>query len=129
MVPRRNPAPLDLSLYWRLDGKPVWRDEKLIAREGVKTSATHEDARKFLQSFARNLGLTGDTIDEAYEDPGEAGFLKEARLPDNVDPANSELADAEARSRIARVFERGLTNPPAMSFQSSAGMLRPQVPG
>ena len=28
------------SLYWRLDGKPVWSDEKLIAREGVKTSAT-----------------------------------------------------------------------------------------
>ncbi|HWV21026.1 MAG TPA: transglutaminase family protein, partial [Devosia sp.] len=98
------------SLYWRLDGKPVWRDEKLIAREGVKTTATHEDARKFLESFARNLGLTGETIDEAYEDPGE-WLLKEAKLPANVDPANSELADPEARSRIARVFERGLTNP------------------
>ena len=98
------------SLYWRLDGKPVWKDEKLIAREGVKTTATHEDARKFLESFARNLGLTGETIDEAYEDPGE-WLLKEAKLPANVDPANSELADPEARSRIARVFERGLTSP------------------
>ena len=98
------------SLYWRLDGKPVWRDEKLIAREGVKTTATHEDARKFLDAFARNLGLTGETIDEAYEDPGE-WLLKEAKLPANVDPANSELADPEARSRIARVFERGLTSP------------------
>ena len=98
------------SLYWRLDGKPIWSDEKLIAREGVKTSATHEDARKFLESFARNLGLTGETIAEAYEDPGE-WLLKEANLPENVDPANSELADPEARSRIAKVFERGLTNP------------------
>ncbi|HEV7346125.1 MAG TPA: transglutaminase family protein [Devosia sp.] len=98
------------SLYWRLDGKPVWTDDALIAREGVKTSATHEDARKFLDSFARNLGLTGETIAEAYEDPGE-WLLKEANLPPNVDPANSELADPEARSRIARVFERGLTRP------------------
>mgnify|MGYP003639896833 FL=1 len=98
------------SLYWRLDGKPIWSDEKLIAREGVKTDATHEDARKFLDSFAKNLGLTGETIAEAYEDPGE-WLLKEANLPENVDPANSELADPEARSRIAKVFERGLTNP------------------
>ncbi|KKB84232.1 IMP dehydrogenase [Devosia limi DSM 17137] len=98
------------SLYWRVDGKPVWQDEALVAREGVETSATHHDARKFLEAFARNLGLTGDTIDEAYEDPGE-WLLKEANLPVNVDPANSELADPEARSRIAKVFERGLTNP------------------
>ncbi|MGV8831152.1 MAG: DUF2126 domain-containing protein [Devosia sp.] len=98
------------SLYWRLDGKPIWSDEKLIAREGVKTTATHDDARKFLDSFASNLGLTGETIAEAYEDPGE-WLLKEANLPANVDPANSELADPEARSRIAKVFERGLNNP------------------
>ncbi len=98
------------SLYWRLDGKPVWTDESLIAREGIKTSATHEHAARFLAAFAGHLGLTGETIAEAYEDPGE-WLLKEARLPDNVDPANSELADPEARSRIARVFERGLNNP------------------
>lgn len=98
------------SLYWRRDGKPVWNDEKLIAREGVKTSATHETARDFLAAFSRQLGLTGETIAEAYEDPGE-WLLKEANLPPNVDPANSELADPEARSRIARVFERGLTQP------------------
>jgi uncharacterized protein (DUF2126 family)/transglutaminase-like putative cysteine protease len=98
------------SLYWRLDGKPVWTDESLIAREGIKTSATPEHAASFLAAFARNLGLTGETIAEAYEDPGE-WLLKEANLPPNVDPANSELADPEARSRIAKVFERGLTNP------------------
>jgi uncharacterized protein (DUF2126 family)/transglutaminase-like putative cysteine protease len=98
------------SLYWRLDGKPLWKDENLIAREGVKTDATPEDARRFLEAFASNLGLSGDTIDEAYEDPGE-WLLKEAKLPDNVDPANSELADSEARARMANVFARGLNNP------------------
>lgn len=98
------------ALYWRVDGQPLWQDEKLVALEGVRTQATNEDARKFLDSFARHLGLAGDTIDAAYEDPGE-WLLKEANLPANVDPANSELADPEARSRIAKVFERGLTHP------------------
>jgi uncharacterized protein (DUF2126 family)/transglutaminase-like putative cysteine protease len=96
------------SLYWRVDGKPVWRDESLIAREDQKTDATQDDARRFLESFATNLGLSGDTIDAAYEDPGE-WLLKEANLPPNVDPANSELEDPEARQRMAKVFERGLT--------------------
>lgn len=98
------------SLYWRLDGKPVWSDPTLIAEEGVETNATQDDARRLLEAFARNLGITGETIAEAYEDPGE-WLLKEANLPANVDPANSELADPEARSRIAKVFERGLTTP------------------
>ncbi len=98
------------SLYWRLDGKPIWSDETLIAREGEKSDVTLDDARQFLAAFARNLGLSGETIAEAYEDPGE-WLLKEAKLPENVDPANSELADPEARARIATVFGRGLTNP------------------
>ncbi len=98
------------SLYWRVDGKSIWSDEKLVAREGVVTPAKTEDAQKLLGSMATSLGLTGDTIDAAYEDPGD-WLLKEAKLPDNVDPVNSELDDPEARARMARVFERGLTKP------------------
>jgi uncharacterized protein (DUF2126 family)/transglutaminase-like putative cysteine protease len=98
------------SLFWRVDGKPVWQDESLVAREGVKTPAKAADAEKLLHGIASRLGLTGETIAPAFEDPGD-WLLKEAKLPDNVDPANSELQDPEARSRMAKVFERGLTNP------------------
>jgi uncharacterized protein (DUF2126 family)/transglutaminase-like putative cysteine protease len=98
------------SLYWRRDGQPVWRDPALVAKESEQTPATDESAAQFLTSFAANLGLSGETVDAAYEDPGE-WLLKEARLPTNVDPSNSELDDAEARSRIAKVFEHGLTRP------------------
>ena len=98
------------SLYWRQDGKPVWADHGLIAGEGQKTAAKPEDAQKLLQAIGDTLGIGGDTIDAAYEDPGD-WLLKEGKLPPNVDPANSELQDPEARARIAKVFERGLTTP------------------
>ncbi|RYE11103.1 MAG: transglutaminase family protein, partial [Hyphomicrobiales bacterium] len=98
------------SLYWRRDGQPVWRDQSLVATEGETTPATPADAEKLLVTLANNLGLAGDTVAPAYEDPGD-WLLKEARLPDNVDPTNNELKDAEARSRMAKVFERGLTAP------------------
>jgi len=98
------------SLYWRVDGKPVWRDEKLIAREGETYDVSPADAEALTAAIAGNLGLEGDTIAPAYEDPAE-WILKESRLPDNVDPADSRLSDPEERARIATVFSRGLDNP------------------
>jgi uncharacterized protein (DUF2126 family) len=46
----------------------------------------------------------------AYEDPAN-WILKEGNLPENVTPENSKLKDVEERTRIARVFGRGLTEP------------------
>ncbi|GHA17868.1 IMP dehydrogenase [Devosia pacifica] len=98
------------SLFWRTDKKPVWQNEDLISREGAPSNAKPEDAGRLLEAMADALGVGGETIAPAYEDPGE-WLLREAMLPDNVDPANSELQDPEARARIATVFERGLTEP------------------
>jgi uncharacterized protein (DUF2126 family)/transglutaminase-like putative cysteine protease len=98
------------SLYWRADGEPVWRDPSLIAAEKGAPKAGHKDAEVLLKAMAIGLGIDAGMVDEAYEDPAE-WVLKEAKLPDNLDPANSKLADPEERSRMARVFERGLTAP------------------
>jgi uncharacterized protein (DUF2126 family)/transglutaminase-like putative cysteine protease len=98
------------SLYWRKDGKPIWIDPELIAEEKAETGASIEDAERFTLALAVKLGLEGDTVSPAFEDPAE-WILKEGQLPDNVDPSNSKLRDPEERSRMARVFERGLTNP------------------
>ena len=98
------------SLYWRRDGKPVWQNEALVAREGARTAAKPGDDYRLLAHIAGNLGLGDDTVQAAFEDPAE-WLVKEARLPDNVDPSNSRLTDPEERARIARVFDRGLNNP------------------
>src|SRR5262249_6039264 len=35
------------SLCWRRDGKPMWRDAALIAREGEKRAVSADDAKRF----------------------------------------------------------------------------------
>ncbi|MEM1131120.1 MAG: transglutaminase family protein, partial [Pseudomonadota bacterium] len=102
-----------VSLYWRRDQKPIWRDPALIATENPEEPAeqpTAEQADLFLKSVAAELDVDPDMVLPAFEDPGE-WLLKEANLPDNVTPTNSKLDDAEERHRIAEVFNRGLTEP------------------
>jgi uncharacterized protein (DUF2126 family)/transglutaminase-like putative cysteine protease len=98
------------SLYWRRDGKPIWHDLSLIAEEGEKQPVTADDAGRLLAAIARNLSISDDHVVPAFEDPAE-WILKEGNLPENVTPENSKLKDPEERSRIARVFERGLSTP------------------
>ncbi len=97
------------SLYWRRDGKPIWQDEAMVAKEDA-TGATPAQAEALLTEIAGELGLPADHVVPAFEDPAE-WILKEGNLPENVTPENSKLKDAEERARIARVFGRGLTEP------------------
>jgi len=98
------------SLYWRRDGLPIWHRPDLIAEERSRNEVTERDAERLLVAIAGELDLSADMVVPAFEDPTE-WIVKEANLPDNVDPSNSKLKDLEERSRIARVFERGLTTP------------------
>ena len=45
------------TLYWRRDGKPLWRDATLIAPEVETHSATADDARALAESIAAGLGV------------------------------------------------------------------------
>ncbi len=98
------------SLYWRRDGKPIWSDGGLVAAEGHETGAGNEKAKALIGAIASELGVDGDYVAPAYEDPAQ-WIVKEADLPENVTPANSRLKDPEERMRLARVFARGLTEP------------------
>lgn len=96
------------SLYWRKDQKPIWTDGDLIAPETGDTKATSEQSKLLLDCIAEKLELDAEMVQPAFEDPAE-WILRESALPENVTPENSKLKDAEERARIARVFERGLT--------------------
>ncbi|MGX5847292.1 transglutaminase family protein [Mesorhizobium sp. PL10] len=118
------------SLYWRTDGQPVWSDPSLIAREKSDAKVGPQQAESLLTAIAGELGIDKGMVSEAYEDPAE-WLLKEGKLPDNVDPSNSKLEDPEERSRMTKVFERGLTKPsgyvlPVQRWNSQASASEPR---
>ena len=99
-----------LSCYWRKDGVPMWRDDKLIARAETPLWLGPLDAQRFAETLARRLGVDPGYANAAFEDP--VYYLqRERQLPINVDPVENHLEDAIERERIRKVFERGLNNP------------------
>ncbi|WP_225769864.1 DUF2126 domain-containing protein [Inquilinus sp. Marseille-Q2685] len=98
------------ALYWRRDGKPVWRDPGLIATEAARAEAAGAaEAERLAEGVAARLGLAGYVV-PAYEDPAH-WLLKEGELPANVDALDPKIADPEERARMVRTFERGLAAP------------------
>jgi uncharacterized protein (DUF2126 family) len=104
------------GLYWRKDGKPIWKNPELIAREpraqknGARRNGEVHTLKALAEGVAERLGIGKDFVMPAFEDSAH-WVLQEAQLPDNVDPLDSKLRDPEARARIARVFDRGLDKP------------------
>jgi uncharacterized protein (DUF2126 family)/transglutaminase-like putative cysteine protease len=98
------------GLYWRKDGVPIWKNSDLITKIENPKKADIADAERFAEATASKLGIDGDYILPAYEDPGH-WLQKEASLPPNVNPGDSKLADPEERARMARVFDQGLNTP------------------
>ena len=100
------------SLYWRKDGVPVWRDAALIApaQDAGAPTLGDDDAARFLTDTALALGLDPEFVQPVFEDAVE-WIVREAQLPDNIAPTDPHLDDPEARARIMRTFERGLSRP------------------
>ncbi|HOX50582.1 MAG TPA: transglutaminase family protein [Fibrobacteria bacterium] len=92
---------------WREDGEPLWSDATLFADERNPHAWTDSEIQGFLTDLSRRLGVDPSHALPGYEDAWY-WMWRERRLPVNVDPHESNLADPEERARIARVFEQGL---------------------
>lgn len=96
------------ALYWRGDGLPLWENQDLIVSESVARPAMIEDAEKLMPGLCTKLGLPSDSGIPAYEDPAHF-LLVERKLPINGTAEANRLDDPAERERIARVFDRGLS--------------------
>lgn len=96
-----------LSIFWRADGQPVWRNPALFADESKPAHYTAADAQRFTAHLARKLGLTDEFVQAGYEDVYYY-LWRERRLPVNVDPFDSRLDDELERARLRRVFTQKL---------------------
>jgi uncharacterized protein (DUF2126 family) len=96
-----------LSVCWRADGEPCWRDPTLFADERERHRYTTDDAKRFIDALTRRLGVTNDHIQAGYEDTWYY-LWRERKLPVNVDPFDSRLDDELERIRLRRAFDQGL---------------------
>ena len=99
-----------LALFWRRDGKPIWRDAALIAVENGERRLLAEEARRFTEAVAVRLGVDAGYVQPVFEDPAER-MLKQGELPENIDPSDPKIDDPVERDRIMRAFERHLGKP------------------
>ncbi len=96
-----------LACYWRRDGKPLWREAKLLDHGESHDGRSVAEAGRFAQRLAGHLGLASDNVIAAYEDVAQA-IDQERRWPGNFDPLASDLKDPDERRRIAGLIDRGL---------------------
>ncbi|OYX11630.1 MAG: IMP dehydrogenase [Rhizobiales bacterium 32-66-8] len=113
------------GLFWRKDGKPIWHDPALIADETTDYGVGIKQAERFSQALAERLGLGTKYVLPAYEDISHF-LLKEARLPENLEPGDKRLEDPEARLTLAKALTSGMTEPrgyviPVQRLNSLAG--------
>jgi uncharacterized protein (DUF2126 family) len=98
-----------LSIYWRADGQPCWRNPDWFADEREGHAYTSEHAKTFMAALTARLGLPDTHVQPGYEDTFYY-LWRERRLPVNVDPFDSRLDDELERVRLRRVFEQGLSH-------------------
>ncbi len=58
--------------YWREDGVAIWGDRSLIAEDGRDYGYTQNDAKVFMETLVKNLGVNPECIIAAYEWETEA---------------------------------------------------------
>ena len=97
--------------FWRKDGTPVWRNDKLLAESQTDYGFDVEDAKRFMRHLASVLDIAADRISPAYEDL--VFFLwTEGKLPVNIDPLQFDFKEASERRRLAQLLQSGKLGEP-----------------
>ncbi len=94
-----------LSVYWRVDGLPVWHDQALIAENTAMIDA--QALQSFAEAFTARLSLHNGYLIPAYEDPWLA-LDEESRLPPNIDPHTLDLQKNHVRNTLAQQLRADL---------------------
>ncbi len=98
------------TIFWRKDGKPIWKNPDLLCGMDQHFDLSESDAETFLQRLSLNLGISEKNIIPAFEDP-IAALLEEAMLPIDVNPLEAKLEDSLERRQLADSLSRGLKTP------------------
>ncbi len=96
-----------LGCYWRTDGRPLWKERKLLVAADGGGTQQMQDAQRFIAELAKAIGLAEGFVIPAYEDVSQI-IDAEQRWPKNFDPLKADLTQADERRRLALLIERDL---------------------
>lgn len=111
------------TIFWRKDGKPMWKNPDLLASLDQEFDYTLDDAKAFLSRLCLNLGISDQNIHPAYNDPLVA-LLQESLLPVDTDPLKADLKDPLERRALAQRLSVGLDEPAGFVLPLNWGMTR-----
>ena len=90
--------------FWRKDGVPIWRNDKLLAEPHKDYGLGVRAAERWTRHLTELLEITPDSIIPAYEDT--FFFLwTEDRLPANINPLDFDFKAASERYRLAQLLQ------------------------
>ncbi len=110
-----------LGLYWRRDGRPVWRDTTRSKQKAKPP--TPSDAKALIRRLARQLGVDPGCALPAREDPLH-WIRAEGDLPPGVELGDADLDDAPSRDRLRRAMAGGLSQPRGYVLPLRRGLTR-----
>ncbi|GAB1257684.1 transglutaminase family protein [Aurantivibrio plasticivorans] len=99
-----------LGLFWRTDGEPMWGDKSLLARIDKDYGHTADDAKRFVQQLALQLGLADKYLHPAFEDVLHY-LTEEQKLPIQLDLQKAKEKGDLDRKRLLSLLEKGLDSP------------------
>ncbi len=99
-----------MSLFFRHDGVPLWKNASLVAVEGKTSGADVPLASSLVTAIAEELSLVARHAFAAYEDVAFY-LVRERKLPVNVAPEDPRLADPLEREKMRRLFTGALGKP------------------
>ncbi len=98
------------SIFWRKDGVAIWHDPQLLCGMDQHFEWTLEDAKRFIDTLALNLGISDQNVLSALEDPLVV-LMREGVLPEDIDPLKVDLDDPLERRHLAQTLSNGVKTP------------------
>lgn len=116
-----------LGLYWRRDGKPVWRGATRAATPTAK-KPTAADALALIRRLAARPGVDPAHALPAREDP--LHFIKaEGDLPAGVALDDASIDDTSSRDSLRKAMAGGLSKPVGYVLPLRRGLTRAEGKG
>ena len=96
-----------LTVYWRPDGKPIWHNAALQAKQDLSPNYNAKHGEILIKAMTRILKQNPEFILAGFEDAYHL-LWREGNLPVEFDPKNEKLKSESERTKLLQHLDNGL---------------------